>query len=261
MSWARVLWAFLRVGALNELAYRANFVVQLVQSSFGLATALIGIAVVFAHTRTLAGWRSSELLALVGIYFVVGGALNVAIKPSMERLMEDVRLGTLDYTLTKPADSQLLVSVKEVQLWRLADVLLGLGVLGFALVQLGDSVGPGEALIFIAALLIGGAIVYSFLLMLTTLSFWVVRVSNILVIFNVMYQAGRWPVGIYPPWLRLSLTFLVPVAFAITVPAEALTGRLGASTLLGALALAIVLLIGSRWFWRVGVRHYAGASA
>lgn len=261
MSRLQVIWAFLRVGALNELAYRANFFVQLVQSTFGLATALIGIGVVFAHTRTLAGWRSSELLALIGIYFIVGGALNVAIKPSMQRLMEDVRLGTLDFTLTKPEDSQLLVSLKEIQLWRLADVLLGVAVLGFALIQLGDAVGAGEALIFLAALLIGGAIVYSFLLMLTTLSFWVVRVSNILVIFNVMYEAGRWPVGIYPPWLRLSLTFLVPVAFAITVPAEALTGRLDTTTLLGALALAIALLIVSRWFWMVGVRHYSGASA
>ncbi len=57
------------------------------------------------------------------------------------------------------------------------------------------------------------------------------------------------------------LTFLVPVAFATTVPAEALAGRLTYSTLLGALALAAAMLAISRWFWKVGVRHYSGASA
>ena len=62
-------------------------------------------------------------------------------------------------------------------------------------------------------------------------------------------------------WLRLALTFLVPVAFATTVPAAALAGRLTAQTLGGALALALVLLLGSRWFWGVGVCHYSGASA
>ena len=41
-----------------------------------------------------------------------------------------------------------------------------------------------------------------------------------------MYEAGRWPIGIYPPWLRAILTFVVPVGFAITVPAEGLVGRL-----------------------------------
>ena len=76
-----------------------------------------------------------------------------------------------------------------------------------------------------------------------------------------MYEAGRWPVGLYPRGLRYALTFLVPIAFATTVPAEALTGRLTWQALLGAVALAAALLGVSRWFWRVGVRHYSGASA
>ena len=63
-------------------------------------------------------------------------------------------------------------------------------------------------------LLAGGVIVYSFWLILATLSFWFVRVENILVIFQSMYEAGRWPVSLYPGWLRFALTFLVPVAFA-----------------------------------------------
>ena len=76
-----------------------------------------------------------------------------------------------------------------------------------------------------------------------------------------LWEAGRWPVWIYPPWLRYSLTFIVPVAFATTVPAEALAGRMDGQTLLGALALAVALLALSRWFWQVGVRHYSGATA
>lgn len=76
-----------------------------------------------------------------------------------------------------------------------------------------------------------------------------------------MWQAGRWPISIYPAWLRTVLTFLVPVAFATTVPASALSGRITSNTLWGSLALAAALLIVSRWFWRVGIRFYSGASA
>jgi ABC-2 type transport system permease protein len=179
----------------------------------------------------------------------------------MERLIESVREGTLDYVLTKPEDAQLLVSVQAVQIWKLVDVVLGTGVLIVALVRLREAVGPGQAAAFAVALLSGGAIVYSFWLILATSSFWFVRVENILVIFQSMYEAGRWPVSLYPGWLRFALTFLVPVAFATTVPAEALSGRLTAQTLLGAVALAAALLIVSRLFWRVGIRHYSGASA
>jgi ABC-2 type transport system permease protein len=175
--------------------------------------------------------------------------------------MEDVRQGTLDFTLTKPEDAQVLVSVKQVQIWKVVDIALGLAVLVVALVQLETTVGPWQALAFGVTLLTGGAIVYSFYLILATTSIWFVRVENVLVIFQSMYQAGRWPVGIYPWWLRAALTFLVPVAFATTVPAEALSGRLTGQTLLLSLALAGAMLVGSRWFWHLGVRHYSGASA
>jgi len=43
------------------------------------------------------------------------------------------------------------------------------------------------------------------------------------IFLNGLYAAGRWPVGIYPSWLRTVFTVLVPVAFAVTIPAEALT--------------------------------------
>ena len=114
---------------------------------------------------------------------------------------------------------------------------------------------------FVMMLLAGAVIIYSFWLILATLSFWFVRVENILVIFQSMYEAGRWPVSLYPGWLRYGLTFVVPVAFATTVPAEALTGRLNWGTLFGALAIAALLLTLSRLFWRAGLRHYSGASA
>lgn len=261
MRYLRIVWIYFRLGLLGELEYRANFFIQMFQSALSLLVSLGGLSVVFEHTSAINGWTRAELLAVVGVYFLIGSAISVVIQPSLTRFMQDIREGTLDFTLIKPADAQLLVSVRQFQVWKGVDALLGLGVLGVALAQSGQQTGAREALSFSAALLAGGAIVYSFWLMLATLCFWFVRIDNILVIFESMYEAGRWPVGLYPAWLRFILTFLVPIAFAVTVPAEALTARLTAGTLLGAAALAAALLVLSRWFWGVGVRNYTGASA
>lgn len=257
----RLLWLYLRMGALNELAYRTNFFVQLIQSAAGVFTALASLAVIFRYTTNLAGWGPAELLALTGIYYVIGGFIRLVIRPSMSKLMESVRLGTLDFVLTKPEDAQLLVSVQQVQIWSLIDVVIGLVILALGLGRLGATVGAAQAAAFAVALLAGSSIVYSVLLALASLSFWLVRVDNILTIFQSMYDAGRYPIGIYPPWLRVALTFLVPVAFAITVPAQAVVGRLAWPNLAGAVALAAAMLALSRWFWRRGIRHYSGASA
>jgi ABC-2 type transport system permease protein len=261
MRLLRLLWVFLRVGVMSEMAYPANFLAHLLDSALELGTALAGLALVFAHTATLGAWRPEELVALVGVYFFVGGVIGLVIQPGMEQLTESVRDGSLDFTLTKPEDSQVLVSVWRVEIWKMIDVGLGLVVLAISLGRMGERVGIVQAAAFGATLVAGSVIVYSFWLILATTAFWLVRVENILVIFQSVYEAGRWPVSIYPGWLRFALTFLVPVAFAITVPAQALAGRLTWGILLGATAFAAALFTIARVFWRAGVRHYSGASS
>jgi ABC-2 type transport system permease protein len=219
------------------------------------------LAVIFSFTNSLGGWSVDEMLALVGVYFLIGGLISLVVQPAMSALIESVRDGTLDFILTKPEDSQLLVSIQRVAIFSLIDLLLGMGVLITALVRLGGRIGAGEALAFTGTLAAGGVIVYSFWLILASLSFWLVRVENLLEIFRSMYEAGRWPISLYPGWLRFGLTFIIPVAFATTIPAEALTGRLSGWTFLGATGLAALLFLLARLIWRLGLRRYSGASA
>lgn len=261
MRYLRLLWTYFRVGALGELAYRANFFFQLFESLLELGTAVAGLAVIFTYTSTLGGWTPDQVLALVGVFFLMGGAIRMIIQPSMQQLIESVRDGTLDFSLVKPVDAQALSSIQRVEIWKLTDVGLGIGVLAVALARLGTRVGALHAAGFAAALIAGGVIVYSFWMILATSAFWLVRVENILMVFQSMYEAGRWPTSIYPGWLRFALTFIVPVAFAVTVPAQALAGRLTWQLLAGAWVFAAVLFVGARLFWKAGLRRYGGASA
>jgi ABC-2 type transport system permease protein len=261
MRLLRIVGTCLRLSVLTELEYRANFVTQVVQSFLTLAVSLGGLSIIFQHTERLGEWQVAELVALVGIFTLMGGVIRMMIQPGMEQFMEDVRRGTLDFKLTKPVDAQLLVSVQRFQLWQGIDIVVGVVLLGMAAVRLESSFTGWQMGAFLLALLCGMTIVYSFWLILASITFWAVKIDNILVIFQTMYQAGRWPVTIYPLWLRSILTFLVPVAFAVTVPASAFIGRLDPATLAGALALALALTVLARLIWRLGLRSYSGASA
>src|SRR5512140_559425 len=229
-----LFWNYRKVGIANEFQYRVNFFIQLLQSFISLSAGLIGLAVIFSYTAELGGWSRPELLLVLGIYILMGGAINAFIQPNMERLLREIDNGALDFTLMKPVDSQVLVSMREFSLWSLADCLVGLVVVAIAVVQLQQLVGLWQALGFLVALTLGGILIYCFWFIVTSVAFWVIRLNDFMLIFQSLYAAGRWPVGIYPDWLRIGLTFLVPVAFAVTVPAEALTGRLTPLALLGA---------------------------
>ena len=55
MFYLRLLQAFFKVSLLKELAYRANFWVQLFQTLISFATASGGLLVIFSHTDHLGG--------------------------------------------------------------------------------------------------------------------------------------------------------------------------------------------------------------
>jgi ABC-2 type transport system permease protein len=261
MRGLRIAFNYLRIEIMNEFQYRANLFIQVLQTFIALATGLIGLGLIFTQTSELGGWSKPELLAVMGIFVMMGGVIRAAIQPNMERLMEDIQEGTLDFALTKPADAQLFVSVREFRLWQLVDVVTGMIVIIVALVQLSLPVNIWTLLGFVTALIMGAVMLYCFWLIITSTAFWFVRINEIADLFTGLYAAGRWPVDIYPNWLRYGLTFLVPVAFAVTVPAEALTGRLTLQTWLGALALTMLLFAVARTVWVIGLRNYSGASA
>jgi ABC-2 type transport system permease protein len=257
----RLLGLFFRIGALNEVQYRANFWLQLLQAAIAVGTGLAVLGLIFSQTPALNGWTQPELLAVMGVHISMGGVIAAFITPNMDRLRNDIRDGRFDFVLTKPDDVQVLSSVREIRIWQTVDVLVGAVVVGIAIGQLGRTIGPLEALAFGAALVVGGLLIYCFWLTLTTAAFWIVRIDEIHELFEGVYQSGRWPVTLYPGWLRLSLTFLVPIAFAVTVPAQALTGRLTPDVLALAAGFCVVLLLVTRAFFRFGLRHYSGASA
>jgi ABC-2 type transport system permease protein len=261
MNALRLAGTFLRIGILNELQYRVNFAFSLVQSLISVGTSIAVLALVFGNTSSLRGWSAGELLVVMGVFVLVGGLIKMIIQPNMQQLMEDVQRGTLDFVLTKPADGQLLISVRRVQLWQGVDVLVGAALIVVATIRLPGTVSVLGVLAFALTLCLGAVSIYCFWLLLSTLSFWVTRLDPIVELFDGMYQAGRWPVSIYPGWLRVGFTVLVPLAFAITVPASALAGRASGWLVLGSVAFTAALTAFTRWVWTHALHRYSGASS
>jgi ABC-2 type transport system permease protein len=261
MRYLRLFAAFVRAEAQLGIEYRANLALEALNELVIVVTSVAAVLVLYDHTTQLNGWTLPQMLVLLGVYYLVQGAQAMVFEVSFERFMEHVRLGTLDFTLLKPANSQFMVSVRHVQVAQLAQLALGVVVLAAGLAQVGEDVSPLEALGFALTLACGLVLVYCLLLVLSTLSFWFVRVENILAIFWAFLDAGRFPVDVYPGWLRVTLSTVVPIGVAVTVPAQAIAGRLELPGLLTLVAGTLVAWWFAAWFWRRGLRSYTGASA
>ena len=88
-----------------------------------------------------------------------------------------------------------------------------------------------------------------------------IRDRNATEVLRALLASGRYPLNAYPPPLRLLFTFVLPVAFLTTVPAQVLLGVAGAPMLLAGLGLAVVFFAAARSFWLFALRFYTSASS
>jgi ABC-2 type transport system permease protein len=263
MRYARLITQFVRASAQSEVAHRANFWISLLHSLLNLATGVLGVVVLFGQVDTLRGWDFPATLALLGVYLTVGALQALFIAPSLDALagMEgEIHNGQFDFTLLRPVDVQFLASFRYWRPLALVDLALGVGVLVTAVIQLGQSVTLAQLITFLAALSAGVTMIYAILLAFTGLIFWSPGFYFTWV-FNALFQLARYPVSLYPGWLRLTLTWVLPVAFMTTIPAQALIGMGSTTMLVASLILALVFLAGASAMFRIGLRQYASVSS
>jgi ABC-2 type transport system permease protein len=263
MRYLRLIGRFVRASAQQDLAYRANFLISLLHSVLNLGVGVVGVTVLFGQVEALHGWDLRGTLALLGVYLNVSALRGLFLGPSLDALAGmdgEVWTGRLDFTLLRPVDIQFLTSFRYWRLFSLTDLLLGMGVVGAALSLPGNPLTAGRLAAFAVSLAAGLTILYALLLGFAALVFWS---PGFLFgwLFDGIFQMARYPVGIYPGWLRPALTWIVPVGLITTAPAEALTGDLALPTLLGSAGLASLMLIAASLLFRTGLRRYASASS
>ncbi len=261
----RLIFLFCRVSIQNFAAYRFDFFSRLFVSIGHLAAELLAVWTVFSNTTTLKGWRAEHMLVLVGVFRIVAGGIRMFVVPNMRRVMEDIRNGTLDFVLLKPLNVQFHISVREFVFWRITDVALGTAVALYGCHRLLGTIPLPQIGLFVLMMAASFAIVYAIWLSLAAVCFLAVRIENIEMIFWNVFEAGRYPIQIYPAWLRIGLTYVIPLAFITTFPAAGLlgdpaTGMTARAPFFAALFAVASLLIASRLF-ALGLRRYSGASA
>ena len=201
-----------------------------------------------------------KLLTTVGFFMLAQGFIAVVLQPNLSKVAESIRTGTMDFTLIKPIDAQWSVSTRNLNLLRIGDVVVGLIILGYALARLEHVTALG---LLLALLVFGCALVtvYSLWFMLTTTAFWFVKTDNVTELFNGVFGAARFPASSFPAPVRIAITFVLPVAFVTTIPAQAITGTLTPLLALLAPAIAAVTFLAGRLFWLYALRNYTSASS
>lgn len=251
----------LRASLLMALQYRLEFFVESTAALFWTSTTFIPLFVVFHRRPEVGGWTFGESLFVLAFFLMLKSLIEGAVNPSLLKVVEQIRKGTLDFVLLKPADAQFLVSTTKFDPSAVSG-FVGAGALflwGF--VETGHSPRAGAIVTSLALLASAVVLLYSTLIAVVSAAFYVVRIDNLAYLFSSIFDAARWPVTVFPGALRLFFTFVVPLGVMTTWPASALLSKLHPTTALGGVALAALHALVARKLWKGALARYTSASS
>ena len=255
----KVLKLFWSTAIAAELEYRLNFAIAAFTSVANLAGSIFSLFLFYRNGYNFQGWSWSEAIIVLGFFTLLQGFSATFLAPNLNKIVEQIEKGTLDFVLLKPISSQFWLSTRILSPWGFPDIFFGIILIFYAGNQL--SLTLSGYLVSLIPLGFGFVVLYSLWFLLGATSIWFVKIYNVTEVLRGLLEAGRYPIAAYPAVYRFFFTFIIPVAFLTTVPAEAMLGKTEVIWLFGAGILAVGLFLVSIAFWRFALRFYTSASS
>lgn len=258
----RLYRVFARNNLVRELEFRANFWAKVFTNVGWLVSFVLFLKIIFTNTDAVGTWTEGQIFLLFGTFILVRSLMDILFTQNLSKIPELVRMGTMDFVLTKPVPSLFYVSARYLSLDEIGSFFGAVGVLGYSvrLLHLVPTIAQVGA--WLVLVLLGLVTLYAIQLLLMTLSFWLIRIDNLSALTDTVVFIARYPPDIFPALMRFFVSFVIPLAFVAAVPASVLLGKSDAlPALLASALIAATFLLLANGFWRYATRSYTSASS
>lgn len=247
-----------------QASYRPSLALDLVTAAILGLVELAEVWLLFHNAAIIGGLTFSAVLL---VFALADGSFCLAdiLFGHLDKLSRYVRTGTVDvfYLRPQPILAQLMTS--DIRINRLTRPLVSVFALVYALTHNPIDWGPDTIGMLVLAMVCGPVIYASLFVMAAGLQFIMVNGAEFT---NAFVYGGHYastqPASVWPGAVKVTLGFVLPLAFTGYLPTLVVLGLPGRGAfqpwlawLLPLMALWAALL--AAFAWRAGLRHYRGA--
>ena len=155
----------------------------------------------------------------------------------------------------------LLVTLSQPRLYYIFNVLLYIGVAVFSVLKSGIAINFA-GIIWLILLSVVSLVLYYFLQVITVIpTFWFVKLWSLQDVMGKLNQFMRYPMNIFPSFLRILFFIAFPVMTATYIPAKTLFYAPEASSIIFMIVVTVIFGFITNLLWRLGLKSYASASS
>ena len=218
------------------------------------------IFIVVRSTNFLAGYNSQQVI----FFFLVFNIIDISAQflfRAVYGFRPLVVRGEFDFYLVKPLPSFFRPLFAWADILDLV-VLIPLWIFTLYFIFSRGLVGEPIHLIYFLVLYLASLLIaFAFHLFVASVCVMTTEIDHMILVYRDLINMTRFPTDIYPQGIRWILTFVIPVAAMITVPAKALLGLVSFWGVVAVAIASVVLSTASLKFWRFALTRYSSASS
>lgn len=261
LHYLRLWLACARYSVVRTMIFRFDFLMWSLVELFWMGVNILLVSVIYRHTDDIAGWSQYEMLLLVGTSMLIQRLLMGFFWSNLFELGRNIRTGHFDFFLAQPGHPLFMVSTRKIDLDGILNVFVALALVAYSLRQLGIDPSLADLAFYVVLVGCGLLINYGALLIIVSLTFWIIGSQGTEGGFFTLFEFSRLPREAFRGVSSLVFVWLLPVVVVSNVPAHALLGSLDAQLALWLVGVtAVWVSLGVLLFQR-GLRRYSSASS
>lgn len=251
-----------RNSLIRDLKINGYIVSSVLFQAFDVIFSIVFFNVIFSNVHELGGWNFYQVLFLFVFAKIIVSVSSIWTRRGVQAIGRDlVRMGDLDFYLTKPVNPLILVSISKPEMYEFINLLFLIPLAIYSALNSGINIS-WYSIVWFIVLFVCALLLYYFIQILTVIpAFWFIKLWSLQDILNRLSNFMRYPVNIFPFYLKFLLMVLVPILTVSYIPVNTLFYPPRTLYIIFMVAITLAFGLIASTTWKLGLKHYGSASS
>ncbi len=255
------VWKILALNALQEaFVNRATNVLFMVGKAMRLVMTVAFLLLIRGNVQTFAGYSTDQLVIFFLMYQILDVSSQVLFR-GVYLFSNLIKSGEFDFYLSKPINPlfRALTGLPDINdaLFLVPNMVLA----GYLLSTLSVHITITSAVLFFILCMNSFLMITALHIFILAVGILITEVDGMVWLYRDLTRLGQFPITMYAEPLRLTLFFVVPIGFMLTIPAQVLSNLVPTYSVAFTLTVGILFFLLSLRTWSFAVKRYSSASS
>ena len=236
--------------------HRVDFIIGVLSFMFVQLSGVLLITLVFNQITDLNGYSFEQMIFFYG-FFQLPRGIDHLFTDNIWLIPMKIRKAEMDRYLLRPISPLFQIVSERFQHEAFGEIVTGLLLVYITFPSLGITVSPLNLLILMILILLGAGIYTSIKLLTASTAFWTMNSLQLMVTVYNISDFSKYPISIFPSFIQILITYVVPFAFVSFFPASFLLNQINpGQVLLGSSCAFIIMAFLAMSLWQYGIKNY-----